>query len=102
MPTTSPNNPDLASLVAELNSVYPPPDKLTGILNIVPGSGRWVLGRVGHGLYSVRAEYLHHDGSTVLARQGTEMTGLPSGLAVSLRFTINLMSASRYEWVAVH
>ena len=81
--------------------MYPPPPELSGVLNVVPGSGRWVLGLVGRGLYSVRAEYRRHDGTTVVARQGNEMTGLPSSLAVSLRFTINLVSASRYDWVAV-
>jgi len=95
MPVASPTDSDLDSLVAQLNSVYPPPDELTGISDIVPGSGRWVLRRIGWGLYCVVAEYLHHDGSTVVARQGFEVGGLPSGLAGALRFTINLVSVAR-------
>lgn len=97
MPTTP--NDDLEELVAELNLVYPPPAKLSGVENTVPGSGRWVLGRVGSGVYAVRAEYTRLDGSTVRAKSEHEVVGFPAAIASSLRFTIGLMSATRHGWI---
>jgi hypothetical protein len=97
---TTPNI-NLDELVDQLNAVYPPPIELCAAMNPLAGSGRWVLHRVGAGLYAVRAEYKLADGSTVQARQGNEMVGLPSGLATSLRFTLGIVGATRHEWVTL-
>lgn len=91
----------LEKAIAELNRVSPPPATVPGLAGIVPGTGRWVLGRAGSGLYAVRLVFTTQLGGEVLARNQSEVTGLPENLLQSLRFTIDLAQASRHYWVAL-
>jgi hypothetical protein len=92
---------ELNLLVEQLNEVLPPPSKLAGIVNTIPGSGRWVLAKVGSGAYAVRAEFTTISGDTVIAKQQTEIVGFPKTVAMSLRFTINTATAGKHYWIQV-
>lgn len=88
-------------LADELTQAMPPPRQLAGIQNVIPGTGRWVIVRVGGGTFAVRAQFDSPTGEPVICRTADEVRGYASTVATSLRFAIQVATASRHNWIRV-
>jgi hypothetical protein len=92
---------ELENLADRMTEVMPPPTKASGTINILPGTGRWVIAKTGAGTYALRIEYTTANGGTVTVRQQTELKGFADNLAQAMRFTIEVATANRHHWIAV-
>lgn len=90
----------LQKLADELTVHAPPPPQPKGLNYIVPNSGKWVVVKVGSGMYAVRPEYETTNGEKIIATRNGETRGFPNSIEASLRFAISVTTASRFYWAA--
>jgi hypothetical protein len=92
---------ELENLAEQMTQTLPPPERPQTKLNIMPGTGRWVIAKTGAGTYALRIEYTTAGGGTVTVRQQTELKGFADALAQAMRFAIEVATAHRHSWIAV-
>ena len=92
---------DLEILADRLTEEMPPPPQLAGVVNTIPGTGRWIIARTGAGTYALRIEYQTAAGELIVVRQQSELKGFPDTLAQAIRFTLEVATASRHYWIPV-
>jgi hypothetical protein len=92
---------DLQLLCDELTQIFPPPQNPKGVNFVEEGTGRWVIARVGSGMYAVQAEYKDHRGGTIQVKMENQITGFAPAVMTALKFSISVADSHRYGWSAV-
>ena len=88
----------LQILADDLTKVSPPPNRPTGLNYIVEGTGKWVVVKVGSGMYAIRPEYEDSRGGKVVATQNGEIRGFAPAIETALRFAISIANSHRHYW----
>ena len=88
----------LQKLADELTEVSPPPIQPIGLNGALPHSGKWIVVKVGLGLYAVRPEYEDGLGGVIVGKHNDEVKGFAQVVMTALRFAISISSASRHRW----
>lgn len=91
----------LQKLADELTEVSPPPPRPMGMNFIVPDSGRWVVVKVGSGMYAIRPEYDDTRGQKVIVTHNGEVRGFAPAIETALKFAISIGASSRHHWSVV-
>lgn len=88
----------LQKLADDLTEVSPPPIQPIGLNGVLPHSGRWIVVKVGSGLYAVRPEYEDGLGGVIVGKHNDEVKGFAPAVMTALRFAISICSASSHRW----
>ena len=83
-----------------MTKCLPPPESLPGLLNVMPGTGRWVVEKAGSGTFAIRAEFRRSDGTAVIARTQDEIKGYAGTVATAMKFAIGIATAGTHYWYA--
>jgi len=94
---------EVEELVTQLNELSPPPHDPRVIdpnntINIVPGSGEWIVVVLYGGTVALRARYQTHGGGTVTLTPKDEVRGTPRRVGEALGWTVRILGASRHHW----
>lgn len=100
MATTDLDIDRLQKLADELTEVAPPPKSPHG-LNMAVKRGRWIVQKVGAGMYAIRAEYQTEQNTAVVVKIDDEMSGFAKALVTAMKFAIQIASSSRHYWLPV-
>ena len=65
----------LQKLADDLTEVSPPPIQPIGLNGVLPHSGKWIVVKVGSGLYAVRPEYEDGLGGVIVGKHNDEVKG---------------------------
>lgn len=90
----------LQKLADELTKVSPPPPRPKGLNYVVPETGRWVVAKVGSGMYAIRPEYDDTRGHKIVATHNGEIRGFAPAIETALRFAISIATSTRHYWSA--
>lgn len=92
---------DLQVLCDELTTLLPPPTKPKGVNFIEAGTGKWIIARVGSGMYAVRAEYKDTRGGSIEVKVENEITGYAPAVTTALKFAVSVAGSGRHSWMPV-